>query len=1000
MSNFIIILFLIYMYLLLFNDVIYSNIRDYINKIKKLIKKLITKIKNIISKFSILELLANILEGIGSFNNSMLPDEELTEQLLQELNDQKEVREEQEIQTWKDKLRQENKNDNIEVIKYLSVFPFSIFNLLHQALTVSLKPLLIVYFLTLDSYNCIELLSLPFWVYYSNRKRSKSAYLGWLINRDELNKKYPKPITTDSPYQTNEELTLEIMNELNIKTKNSKMKTSFISNTVIMLNQISTYYYNNYPPKSLTEAHNLIQNLSKDEINNLIIEFFNNLGLNKVESITYNIENILIRKEIITEIIIKYYYVLKSNIEREELITLIQNNLNRKKYRNIKTLSLYNPNQKREYHSNATKLDNPAEDKKSFLKNIIITTILITRVIIKIIFFISLFLPFTHPIVPFFNFTTKIMPDDAWLDAVNTILQQGIDESVHFDETEIVETSTPLELNVPNNSYNLNDESDSDTSSITSEMEIDMLEYINLEESNIDNNSLNSNDEEDIDIMMDISDSQIENNLDTDDERDIDIMNNISDSEIEHNLNSDDERDINTMMQISDSEINCNLDSDDERDISIMNDIPDSEINTLFIPWIILLIPRLNITISILMIVLRILLSYFDYSLIMDIPFYINDNTLIIDMNLEEYTNWFNSLLFIDKPLPELPLTEWSILPLIVSKNRWLNKIIKDILKLIIQYFLNFLTSVITSRIKSYLLISVLGIKLLDKQLQNPTSDKELEIDSPLIESNESLNDPYLTDEQKEILIKELIKRDAIDKMKLINIRPIGEIKPTFNNPYSEETIHYIKNKKLKYPWEYMTDEEYKILSDSIIKRHKEKMISNQNTDSFDMVAETPSSHLTYLTNNSDNIDTLSDSSDSSVTDYDYGRVQNTTVYTPVYDKPLPPLPKVDEPVNKPLTRRGKMIEIIDTDRRSHTPTIDTQLRTPIPHTAHLTEFDFEFEEDGESIPLINKSKSNQRSESVITYYKLTSNQDRNFSLTTTTPRLKVVKKNNKKNEK
>ena len=868
-------------------------------------------------------------------------------------------------------------------------------------------------------------------MYYSNRKRSKATYLGWLVDRDELNKKYPKPITTDFPYHTNEELTLEIMNELNIKTKNSKMKTSFIANTVIILNQISMYYYNNYPPKSLTEAHKLIQNLSKDEINNLIIEFFNNLGLNKVESITYNIENILIRKEIITEIITKYYYILKSNIEREELITLIQNNLNRKKYRNIKTLSLYNSNQKREYHSNATKLDNTAEDKKSFLKNIIITTILITRVIIKIIFFISLFLPLTHPIVPFFNFTTKIIPDDAWLDAVNTILQQGIDESVHFDETEIVETSTPLELNVPNNSYNLNDESDSDTSSITSEMETDMLEYINLEESNIDNNSLNSSDEEDIDIMMDISDSQIENNLDTDDERDIDIMNNISDSEIEHNLNSDDERDINTMMQISDSEISCNLDSDDERDISIMNDIPDSEINTLFIPWIILLIPRLNITISILMIILRILLSYFDYSLIMDIPFYINDNTLIIDMNLEEYTNWFNSLLFIDKPLPDLPLTEWSILPPILFKNKIMNKIIKDILKLILQYLLKLITSIIKSRVKNYFIVGVAGLKFIDKPLpKKPSDNRESEetrtisswsdnIDTELTDSKEITPEDSMVNEQIEVsstlrgvLVRELMKIQMLDKMKLqdLTLNSSGD-ESTFKDPLSPEQKHYLDNPKLKMPWQIQkkltqnnqnvilnfTDEELSILAEHIISRHRTKLQESQttlNSESFCVIAPTiKSEDLTSWISNTELTESDS-SSDSSFTP-DYGTViRRDEICYSNRNKPLPPIPSEKYEEQKPKTRGQKMIEIISNDRDSHTLTVDTQLRTPMPHTAHFTDFDFEFEEDGESKPLLNKTKSE------VTYYKLTSSDDRGFTLTTTTPRLKVVKKNNKKNEK
>ena len=84
------------------------------------------------------------------------------------------------------------------------------------------------------------------------------------------------------------------------------------------------------------------------------------------------------------------------------------------------------------------------------------------------------------------------------------------------------------------------------------------------------------------------------------------------------------------------------------------------------------------------------------------------------------------------------------------------------------------------------------------------------------------------------------------------------------------------------------------------------------------------------------------------------------------------------------------MIKIILDDRYSHTPTENNQLSTPmhliIPKTEYFRDYDFEIESNGYYKPLISKPK--------ITNYQLKSENNREYTLTTTY-RLKIEKKNN-----
>lgn len=367
--------------------------------------------------------------------------------------------------------------------------------------------------------------------------------------------------------------------------------------------------------------------------------------------------------------------------------------------------------------------------------------------------------------------------------------------------------------------------------------------------------------------------------------------------------------------------------------------------------------------------------------------------------------------------------------PIFFLRNKILDKIIKDILIMIYQYLLNLITSIITSRVKIFLTMGVAGLTIVNKPKTDKGKGKEIikdgsewdwKNDTPEDCRTEIGRDSeyvYISAEQRRRLTQRLIQKDAEDKMKLRSLDPSSsESEPIFQDPWATDPSRNLEDPKFKMPWQidpYRNTEDYKFplsrkvkntknqqsenishtssdeellsLANLIIRRHKSKLQESQEiqqtknhldlqsingldsqinpkTESFYVIAPTPTA------------------TDSSATDY---------------EKLLQPLPPFSEKYkevikSKSFSKRDKMIKIILDDRYSHTPTENNQLSTPmhliIPKTKYFRDYDFEIESNGYYKPLISKPK--------ITNYKLKSENNREYTLTTTY-KLKIEKKNN-----
>ena len=388
--------------------------------------------------------------------------------------------------------------------------------------------------------------------------------------------------------------------------------------------------------------------------------------------------------------------------------------------------------------------------------------------------------------------------------------------------------------------------------------------------------------------------------------------------------------------------------------------------------------------------------------------------------------------------------------PIFFIRNKVIDKIIKDILLIIYQNLIHLISSIITSRLRTLLTIGVLGLSITKpepkigkgkgKEVIKEDSEWDLSNDSSTSHTTDEDEGEYvyISPEKRKLLVKILIQKGEEDKMKQKNLAPnSSESEPIFKDPWETDPNHNLENSKFKMPRQIDTshnlsdpnlltqpqdtknnksdtsynfsDEELKTLANHIIRRHKAKLEqsqqltqsrkdldtqSNPDTESFYVIAPTepsPSSTSKHST--------------ETETELDYGemivREDCKTFKTPVKRQNVPvteerlklktSLPTTSGGVasSKPLMKRDKMLQIILHDRDSHTPTEDTQLRTP--KTANLSDFNFEFETEGGS-----RSKSNKKVE--ITYYKLSDMEDGKLEVVQTTPGLKIDKKNKNKN--
>jgi hypothetical protein len=394
---------------------------------------------------------------------------------------------------------------------------------------------------------------------------------------------------------------------------------------------------------------------------------------------------------------------------------------------------------------------------------------------------------------------------------------------------------------------------------------------------------------------------------------------------------------------------------------------------------------------------------------------------------------WRNVLITISLIILRIVLSVWdvSILDLLIAWDSWdinsdsfksitpfmfnniFKKIIKDILKIILQHLVNIITSIITSRVKGLLILGVTSISITNKGKEKRQSEESIGWDSDTSKYEESIGWDgdtsksdgefvYISAEQRKRLAQMLIQRDAHKKMGLT--KTASETEPVFKDPWLFEPSRYTDNSKLKMDWDReitpskqsiqnikntqsvqsdgFTDYELATLAQHLINRHKAKLEqpqdpqivtksldlqSDPNTESFVVIAPTPTS------TNLQSI--LSDS-----TERDYGTEMRRDDGLN-RNKPLPSIPGGD--INKRSWQSSW------NNRESHNPSVDAELTTHSPSNTKSTTLS--------ELGLGGKQKSS-KSKPIITYYKLSdSTASKEFTLTQTTTRLKGNKNKNKK---
>jgi hypothetical protein len=478
--------------------------------------------------------------------------------------------------------------------------------------------------------------------------------------------------------------------------------------------------------------------------------------------------------------------------------------------------------------------------------------------------------------------------------------------------------------------------------------------------------------------------SQVSNNSyesDSEMETDMEEYVNSTDSDIKSN---------------SDMGISSDSDSDNENDTNNPNSTSKS--STDFIPVIFFLTNKIswkNILFAISLIVLKIILNDIDSSLLLDLSIKMSDTPLIIDMTVSEYIEWFDSWAFTDKPLPPTPLDipdyvsdsssdsgyGTSIIPpIFFLRNKILDRIIKDILMIIYQHFLNLITSIITSRLKTLLTISVLGITITNKPHPKIDKGKGKEIikddseldrlkDKPKYQTSDEDEYIYKSAEQIKLLARKLIQKDAEERMKLKNIDPnSSESEPIFKDPWETDPNRNLENPKFKMPWQidpYRDLEDYKFPLPQETKNTKNQQSENTLHTCSDKEILILANHII---NRHRAKSEESQQLPKNINDLDLQSGPKTESFYVIAPTPTNSLSKYSD----------------------SSATENNQLSTPMhlitPKTQHFSEYDFEIESNGESKPLNSKPE--------ITNYKLKSENDREYTLTTTS-RLKIEKNNN-----
>jgi hypothetical protein len=316
----------------------------------------------------VLELISDILEGLGTFNNTLVPNEELTNQLTEE-------REQAEIKSWKERIKQENIANGLR--KYISIKQILIISVLYNIYLCTNSELF--YFLVID--NTVDILSsvIPFWLMY--RRKNKHSYI------DSMLKSTPHLHKT-SP--ANEELIIELLDDLNLKIKSKKIRQKIIENTILILNQIFVHY-SIFPPREDPKFESIFSALARSHIEELLFDFFIDVGSYRIKNLALNIENQKVRKHLIKAVFTNYEKLIRSKSDRNTIMLTIRNELTRNNIEySYKTNQNSTPSktQIRKYHTSAHIIEN--NDKTNWKKLSLVITIIL-RLVVRTVSYVIMF---------------------------------------------------------------------------------------------------------------------------------------------------------------------------------------------------------------------------------------------------------------------------------------------------------------------------------------------------------------------------------------------------------------------------------------------------------------------------------------------------------------------------------------------------------------------------------------------------------------------------------
>jgi hypothetical protein len=386
---------------------------------------MILQIKSFISN-----LINELLEGLGGFNNTLIPNEELSESLTRELEEGKFLREQEEIRAWKERIKQENIENRIEKFLSRNIEKICITSLLfHSYLIINSEYFPILCLLFSNNFTEISVATaIPFWVTekYKNYPRKKT-FIDHIVKKEITN----KPLTT-------EDLTLALLETLKIK--GLKRRKRIIENTTIIYNQICVHY-GIFPSREDKEFERVLFSLTDPQIDELLNDFMSDIGSHRIKNLVFNIENQNLRKHLIRSIYKKYETLINSELDRKELILELKKELASNYTNHSHTINKNITPLSRKYYTSAGESDN--FNKTNWTK-LSLWTILTVRLLARIIFYMFIFNNTLYPSP--LHFILPIPFEDQLTEALIAAQDEEQDAYHEAAEIEAVWQNTEEEL--------------------------------------------------------------------------------------------------------------------------------------------------------------------------------------------------------------------------------------------------------------------------------------------------------------------------------------------------------------------------------------------------------------------------------------------------------------------------------------------------------------------------------------------------------------------------